>query len=720
VGKEETAVGPVLGVGTRVADKYAIEQTLGRGAMGLVYRAVHVDLGRPVALKVLKNLEVRDAILLRRFRREAQTAARLDHPNTVRVLDFGEDERGFLYLVMEYVPALPLAAILRQEGELSWDRVLRIWIQVAEALQAAHDADVIHRDVKPSNVLLLQQPNGAEMAKICDFGLAKFSSDHLDPEATQDPKWKAAGTPIYMAPEQAVGDPLDGRADIYASGVMAFQLIEGRPPFSGDSSAKILMMHVSKPVPAMVKAPVEVQALVHDCMAKDLEERVPDGRTLAQRCRAILDRAGRSRPPTPIPTPVEELVNPEPMSPRTPPAHLPLDAMEPLDRADPSPPAEATSIEALVNLAVEEAAREATSDLSGSKDLRMEGLDTRRHSEAVAERAAYMYTHFGITYEPYEGDHPFWARDARGELLGPMKRTDLWLVMQKCAELQLADRVLVSADKERWVSAHEFVRWIGQESLLDAMMASLATGDMSTMPRLRGKLQQHGPIRVLAQAGRDRVSGRLIFVREAVGHEERLEVHVVNGRPTFVYSSDPALQIPELLADRGLLPRDRLEEAVHQCLLQERSLEVIIADEVGVELGQWRNALMKQRLSRLLQWTSGRFMLDEQTLPGATRAFAESLLGVSKELAYRVLSEDQLRIQLAPFLAHPPRPTEHLRAGLVDLRLTQAQAQLLHRLFKARRLGDGVDAEPQNARMALAILYVLVEADLLFRPGSSA
>ena len=647
---------PALEAGTRVADRYAIERLLGRGAMGCVYHAVHVELERPVALKVLKNLESRDAILLRRFRREAQTAARLDHPNTVRVLDFGEDWRGFLYLVMEYVPALSLASVLRQEGRLSWDRVLRLWIQVAEALQAAHDCGVIHRDIKPSNILLVQHPNDTETAKICDFGLAKFSSDHLDPEATGDPTWKAAGTPVYMAPEQAVGDPLDGRADIYASGVMAFQLIEGKPPFMAETSARILMAHVSEPVPAIHSAPVEVQALIHDCMAKDLDERVPDGQSLAQRCRTILEQAGRPRPPTPVSAPVQDLVNPQPMGPKTPPENLPLDALEPIPAApEVQTPASENSIEALVNLAVEEAAKEASSDLSNSKDLRIEGLDPRRHSEAVAERAAYMYTHFGITYEPYEGAFPFWARDPRGELLGPMKRSDLWLVMQKCAELQIADRLLVSADKEKWVSAHEFVRWIGQESLLDAMMASLAPARASSAPRLRGQLQRCGPIRVLAQAGRGRVSGRLVFVHESFGHGDRLEVHLVNGRPTFVYSSDPSLQIPELMVEKGLLPRDRLEGAVHQCLREERSLEATIADEVGIEVGPWRNALMKQRLGRLLRWTAGRFMLDEQTLPAATRPFAESLLSACKELAYRALPEDQLRLQLAPFLGHPPR-----------------------------------------------------------------
>ncbi|MEM1025708.1 MAG: serine/threonine-protein kinase [Myxococcota bacterium] len=714
---------PALEDGSRVAGKYQVERMLGRGAMGEVYRAVHVDLGRPVALKVLRNLETRDAILIRRFRREAQTAARLDHPNTVRVLDFGEDARGFLYLVMEHVSGHPLSLLLRQEGRLAWDRVLRIWLQVGDALQAAHDADVVHRDVKPSNILVSVSADGNETAKICDFGLAKFSTDHLDPEATQDPKWKAAGTPIYMAPEQAVGDPLDGRADIYASGVMAYQLIEGRPPFTGETSARILMMHVSKPPPPLSEAMPEVQALIHDCMAKELADRIPDGRTLGARCRAILERAGRPGPRRPTPARVDGLFNPEPMGPRTPPEALPLEAIEPFEEeaaAAPSPPAPEASIEALVNLAVEEAAMEATSDLSGSKDLRIEGLDTRRLSAAVAERAAYMYTHFGITYEPYEGPQPFFARDPRGELLGPMKRSDLWLVMQKCAELQIADRLLVSADRESWVSAHEFVRWIGQESLLDAMMASLATTDGAPTSRLQGQLERTGPIRVLAHAGRQRSSGRLVFWRESFGHDERLEVHLVNGRPSFVYSSDPSLQIPELLSEKGLLPRDRVDAAVYQCLQEGRALEAIISAEVGVDLSQWRNALMKQRMGRLLQWNAGRFMFDDQNLPSATRPFAESVLGVTKELAYRVLPEEHLRVQLAPFLAHPPQPTDHLRAGLVDLRLTQAQAQLLHRIFRARSLGDGMKAEPQNARMAAALLYVLAEADLLQRPGSTA
>jgi serine/threonine protein kinase len=717
-------------IGTIAGGKYRLNEVVGRGAMGIVFGGVHEELGRRVAVKVLRNLRSEDAIITSRFRREARAAAQLNHMHSVQVLDFGEDDaRGFLYLVMERVDGKPLSRIIREERRLSGERAIRIMLQVCDVLGEAHELGIIHRDIKPSNILIrprrTEDQKVRDFVKVCDFGLARFVNDHADPEATQDPRMRAAGTPIYMSPEQAVGDPLDTRTDVYSSGVVLYHLLAGRPPFIADSSVRILMMQVSDdppPLPADVRPPL--RELIGWCLQKMPQDRCPSMLTFRTKLREVLtDVAGihtttsgwselsddvQPPPPTvPVPPPVAS-----PPTGTSPPL-LPLDAIVEEAPTSQSPPVPAgdEDIEALVAEAVAEVAAEGTSDF-GHQQQSVAGLDVRRHSATISDAAVYMYTHYGITYEPYHGPHPFYARDHRGELLGPMSHRDLWLVVQKSAETQRSDEVLVSGDSEQWVRVTDFIKWIGQESLLEAAAHDLNPADV----RFRGQIERSSVVDVLARLARDERTGRIWFRRQQYRSEDRMEVHTVRGRPTFVYSSETDLQVPDLLVKKGLLPEEKLPVYLHRALVEETSLEGMLAKELHVDVRQWRTSFMKERLLRLLQWSAGEYFFSDAALPAVVAPFSDSLLIVLKDLVHRAMEEDDLVKRLEPVLDAPPRPSERLRTGLTEMRLTEAQATLLHRLFRARTLREGLDQDPARRRVAAGFLFVLVEAGLILPP----
>ena len=220
---ERDLTGQVLG------GKYRIEQALGRGGMGAVYVATQLELGRRVAVKVMLPSLARDRTSLARFRREAEIAAGIGHPNIVQVTDFGSDARGS-YFVMDLLEGEPLSDVLRREGRLEPRRVVAIALQILSALGAVHARDVVHRDLKPPNVFLAKVVALGEMVKLLDFGVAKLSGpEHTRLTATGF----AVGTVTYMAPEQLTGGAVDGRTDLYALGVIMYRCLAGRLPYEG-------------------------------------------------------------------------------------------------------------------------------------------------------------------------------------------------------------------------------------------------------------------------------------------------------------------------------------------------------------------------------------------------------------------------------------------------------------------------------------------------------
>jgi hypothetical protein len=226
-------------LGTVVDDRYCVLRELGEGGMGTVYEVEHVTLRRHFALKALRRGLANDESLSARFIQEAKAAAAISHPNIVQIADYGQLPTGEPYFVMELLAGAPLSRVIREEGRLSPERAVPILRQISEALAAAHEAGVIHRDLKPDNIQVSEIVGERELVKVLDFGLAKVAGGSKLTRAGM-----VFGTPHYMSPEQAAGDPLDGRSDVYALGVVMYEMLTGHVPFEADTFMGVLSKHM--------------------------------------------------------------------------------------------------------------------------------------------------------------------------------------------------------------------------------------------------------------------------------------------------------------------------------------------------------------------------------------------------------------------------------------------------------------------------------------------
>jgi tetratricopeptide (TPR) repeat protein len=236
-------------LGRLVAQKYRLKQVLGAGGIGRVYLAEQTNLGRQVAVKLLHTHLARDPQVARRFYREAKSASMLSHPNLLQIIDFGNDE-GLLFIVMELITGRDLRHMMRDEWPMDASRIVHIGVQILSALEQTHRAGIVHRDLKPENVMLLDIPGERDFVKVCDFGLAKVVAEHENEDSKLSAVGALCGTPEYMSPEQARGEPLDGRSDLYSVAVLLYDMVVGDVPFSAETSVGVLMRHVhDAPVP---------------------------------------------------------------------------------------------------------------------------------------------------------------------------------------------------------------------------------------------------------------------------------------------------------------------------------------------------------------------------------------------------------------------------------------------------------------------------------------
>lgn len=275
--------------GTVLADKYRLESVLGVGGMGTVYRAEHLALKAPVAIKVIDREVAEGDVALARFMREAQSAASLRSPHVVQILDYGmEGNRPFM--VMEMLEGEPLADRIRRLGRLAPQDTYRIISHIARAVSRAHEADIIHRDLKPDNVFLVHN-EGDEIAKVLDFGVAKVESTQLD-GAGHTRTGSLLGTPYYMSPEQAQGNKhIDARSDLWALGVIAFECLTGRRPFSSDGLGDLVLQICIRDIPIPSKVlpvPPGFDAWFKKACARDPDERFQTARELALELRPAL------------------------------------------------------------------------------------------------------------------------------------------------------------------------------------------------------------------------------------------------------------------------------------------------------------------------------------------------------------------------------------------------------------------------------------------------
>jgi serine/threonine-protein kinase len=290
-------------VGTTLGGRYLIERLCGEGAMGRVYEARHVDIGRRLAVKVLHSSYRHSEEVVERFRREARAASKIGHPNIVDVTDSGTTPDGAFYFVMEYLDGVDLEQLIQREGKLPLARALVITAQLCRALQAAHASEIIHRDLKPANVMLVNRKDEDDFVKVLDFGISR----NMDLESSDDvPGAKrgltrpdvAVGTPVYMSPEQAAGMRADALTDVYAVGGLLYEMLTATPPCTGDDVLTVLNKKATEdPVPIgklRPDLPADVQKLVMRALSRSPRDRQPTMTALKEevmRCLAAVQDA---------------------------------------------------------------------------------------------------------------------------------------------------------------------------------------------------------------------------------------------------------------------------------------------------------------------------------------------------------------------------------------------------------------------------------------------
>ncbi|MEW6210412.1 MAG: SUMF1/EgtB/PvdO family nonheme iron enzyme [Acidobacteriota bacterium] len=277
-------------IGACIGTRYRIDEKIGAGGMGTVYRARRLLIGDDVAIKILHLEIMSDPLAVERFRREAQAAARLKHPNAVMIYDFGVSEDGLLYLVMELVEGQSLRQIIRERGPLAPQTATEIVSQVCDVLEESHRQSIIHRDLKPDNIIVSATAEGFRV-KVLDFGIAKLR-DMSTTSANITKTGAMMGTPHYMSPEQCMGEELDGRSDIYSLGIVLYEMLTGVVPFNSPVSSAVVVQHVTQPPPPLrainVSVSPRVEAVVMSALEKQREARPQTATELTERLEAAI------------------------------------------------------------------------------------------------------------------------------------------------------------------------------------------------------------------------------------------------------------------------------------------------------------------------------------------------------------------------------------------------------------------------------------------------
>lgn len=285
-------------IGSVLADRYRIDRLVGEGAMGRVYQAEHVHMRKMVALKVLHGELMTVPEIIQRFEREARAAAQIDHPHVASATDFGKLPDGQIYLILEYVEGVSLSKVINRRP-MKLQRALTIASQVAAALEAAHERGIVHRDLKPDNLLLLHTDDESDFVKVLDFGIAKVPAEPSEGGRPITQVGVVYGTPEYMAPEQALGQDVDARADLYALGVVMFEMLTGRRPYIGPA-AGLLGKQLSTPLPKMadvakVRVPAQVEELVASLLVPEASRRIPSATEVREKVEELLALLGEGK-----------------------------------------------------------------------------------------------------------------------------------------------------------------------------------------------------------------------------------------------------------------------------------------------------------------------------------------------------------------------------------------------------------------------------------------
>jgi serine/threonine-protein kinase len=313
---EDEASVDVAVLGRVIAGKYRVDSYLSGGAMGSVYRATHLSLDKGIAIKIMHRGLAADPAFARRFHREAKAASRLSHPNSIQVLDYGEERDGLLYIAMELVGGDNLRDVMDRQWPFDDARIVSILSQTLAAVAVAHEMSIVHRDLKPENILLVRgaDDDGApiDLVKVCDFGIAQVLEPRSESDAAAISVRGAAtmagalfGTPEYMSPEHARGERLDARADLYAAGVMLYEMLTASVPFTGESALAIVNKQITETplAPSVLRPEVHrgLEAVCLRALTKDREQRYQTAREMRADLRAALGVGAARTSPVPLP-----------------------------------------------------------------------------------------------------------------------------------------------------------------------------------------------------------------------------------------------------------------------------------------------------------------------------------------------------------------------------------------------------------------------------------
>jgi serine/threonine-protein kinase len=289
-------------VGQVVADRYHVVKKLGEGGMGQVYLAEHVKMGRRSAIKVMNPSMIHDPDAVARFNREASNASRITHPNVCAIYDFGETPDGLIYLAMEFIEGQPLTDLLERDGALPLPRAVSVFLQVADALQAAHDLGIVHRDLKPDNIMLTRGKGGQDVVKVVDFGIAKaVGGDQSGQKVTKT--GLVVGTPEFMSPEQLSGDMVDGRSDLYSLALVFYRMLTGKLPFDATTLQETMIKRLTDDPAKLAETrpdltfPAGLQAVLDTALARTPPERYQSVAKFAADVAAVTGRPGSASVP---------------------------------------------------------------------------------------------------------------------------------------------------------------------------------------------------------------------------------------------------------------------------------------------------------------------------------------------------------------------------------------------------------------------------------------
>lgn len=287
-------------LGTTLAGNYEIQEVIGHGGMGVVYKARHALMDRIVAIKMLQAQLISDSMSVKRFQQESQSASRISHPNVITVYDFGISPSGQPFIVMDYLQGISLADVIKEEGQIGVERSIKILAQACDALDHAHKMGVIHRDVKPTNFVLINYDEEKDFVKVVDFGVAKLMNATPDGQRLTQ-AGEVCGSPVYMSPEQCTGGELDQRSDIYSMGIVVYETLTGKLPILGKTMVDTMSKHISEMPPTFQQArpdlyiPERLEQVVFKALAKDPNDRHQSMDELRIELENAIPRPGKSQ-----------------------------------------------------------------------------------------------------------------------------------------------------------------------------------------------------------------------------------------------------------------------------------------------------------------------------------------------------------------------------------------------------------------------------------------